>query len=282
LQEDVYIASVGVGSPATYYDLVADINTPDTWVGAQSAHPYIKTSTSHFVSPVNIDGQYEGELYTDRLTLSPELVANNQGVGSVSVILKPYHAPSLNGTLGLGLSGLAFPAVPNTLAAQGKIPSARFALYFQPETQTSAASGTLSFGDTDSSKYTGSLQYVPLVSLSLWVIRLSITYNEGSILSGTLGVVDSVSSSLGLPRDAFNRYKAATGAEYDDEKGLLKIATEQYAALQPLDFVIGGVAYSLPPEAQVLDIGTPGTLYLSVFEFSTVCTFLKLISAHGD
>lgn len=39
-----YIASVGVGSPATSYDLLIDTGSSNTWLGADKS--YVKTSTS--------------------------------------------------------------------------------------------------------------------------------------------------------------------------------------------------------------------------------------------
>lgn len=40
----VYTASVGVGSPATTYDLIIDTGSSNTWIGAGKS--YVKTSTS--------------------------------------------------------------------------------------------------------------------------------------------------------------------------------------------------------------------------------------------
>jgi hypothetical protein len=44
-------------------------------------------------------------------------------------------------------------------------------------------------------------------------------------------------------KDAFTRYKAATGAVMDVNTGLLKLTTAQYNALQSLFFTIGGVRF---------------------------------------
>jgi hypothetical protein len=40
----IYSASVGIGSPPTYYDLLVDTGSSDTWVGA--GKPYVATNTS--------------------------------------------------------------------------------------------------------------------------------------------------------------------------------------------------------------------------------------------
>ena len=39
-----YTASVGVGSPPTYYDLIIDTGSSNTWIGASA--PYVPTSSS--------------------------------------------------------------------------------------------------------------------------------------------------------------------------------------------------------------------------------------------
>lgn len=49
----------------------------------------------------------------------------------------------------------------------------------------------------------------------------------------------------------FNKYKSATGAVLDSSTGFLRITSAQYAALQPLEFVIGGRSFALPPNGQI-------------------------------
>ena len=100
-------------------------------------------------------------------------------------------------------------------------------------------------------------------------INQSITYNGATILSSTAGIVDTVgldrniidSSQLKsnmqgttlvyLATNAYNKYVTATGGKLDSATGLLKITATQYAALKPLNFVIGGVTYALSANAQI-------------------------------
>ncbi|KAG2149659.1 hypothetical protein BD769DRAFT_348238 [Suillus cothurnatus] len=62
-----YIAKVGVGSPATTYDLVVDTGSSNTWVGSNTA--YVKTSTSVSTGqPVDVgygSGYFSGMTYND-------------------------------------------------------------------------------------------------------------------------------------------------------------------------------------------------------------------------
>lgn len=62
-----YIAAVGVGSPATTYNLIVDTGSSNTWVGAST--PYVKTSTSvNTGQPVAVSygsGSFSGMTYNN-------------------------------------------------------------------------------------------------------------------------------------------------------------------------------------------------------------------------
>jgi cathepsin E len=51
--------------------------------------------------------------------------------------------------------------------------------------------------------------------------------------------------------DAFNRYRAATGAVLDSTTGLLRITPAQYSNLNSLFFTTGGTTFELTPNAQI-------------------------------
>jgi cathepsin E len=107
--------------------------------------------------------------------------------------------------------------------------------------------GELTFGGTDSSKYTGSITYTPITSTSpaneYWGINQSINYGSTHILSTTAGIVDTGTTLILIASNAFSAYQSATGAVMDSSTGLLKITAAQYSALKNLNFVIGGVCF---------------------------------------
>ena len=63
------------------------------------------------------------------------------------------------GTLGPDKS-TAIPTVTDNLFQQGKISQNLVALFFEPMNGTSVENGEMTFGDTDSSKYTGDITYL--------------------------------------------------------------------------------------------------------------------------
>lgn len=138
----------------------------------------------------------------------------------------------------------------------------------------------MTFGSTDSSKYTGSIAYVPITSTSpaseYWGIDQTVSYGGSSILKSTAGIVDTGTTLVLLATDAFDAYKKATGATEDSTTGLLKVTKSQYSALKDLDFKIGSNTYSLSANAQIWPRslnsqigGTSGDIYLVVSDLGS-------------
>lgn len=87
----------------------------------------------------------------------------------------------------------AVPTVSDNLKSQGVIGVEALGMFFPPYAEK--ASGSISFGGPDSSKYTGELSYVPITKSSpasdYWGVDQTITY-AGNVISNTSsGIVDS-------------------------------------------------------------------------------------------
>ncbi|TFK52340.1 acid protease [Heliocybe sulcata] len=285
-----YTASVGVGNPATQYTLLIDTGSSNTWVGADKA--YNPTSTSHSTGKsVNVSygsGSFSGTEYTDTVTLSPDLVIQNQSIGVASTA---QGFNGVDGILGIGpvdltsttVSGTSsVPTVTDNLYAQGTIPTESIGISYVPSTSASDVNGEMSFGTTDSSKYTGDITYVPITSTSpasqYWGIDQDLTYgqNGSSLLSGAAGIVDTGTTLLMIATDAFQAYQQATGATMDQTTGLLTLTEQQYNNLQSLYFKIGNTTYELTPDAQIWPRslnstigGTEGNIYLVVSDLGS-------------
>jgi len=284
-----YTASVGVGSPATQYTLLVDTGSSNTWVGA--AKKYNPTSTSHdtgdTVSVSYGSGTFSGKEYIDKVTLSHSLVIEQQSIGVAST---SSGFSGVDGIIGIGpvdltegtVSGVSsVPTVVDNLHSAGTISSDLVAAFFQPSSVLSLLdAGELSFGGPDSTKYTGSISYVPITSTypasAFWGIDQSVTYGSTSILSSTAGIVDTGTTLILLATDAFKAYQTATGGVLDETTGLLTITNAQYEALKPLNFNVGGKTYSLSPNGQIWPRllnseigGTLGKIYLIVSDLGT-------------
>jgi hypothetical protein len=118
--------------------------------------------------------------------------------------------------------------------------------------------GEITFGGTDSDKFTGNITFVPITSTSpanaFWGIDQSISYgssNGTQILRKTAGIVDTGTTLLLLATDAFQAYQRATGATIDRATGLLTISQAQFNNLKSMFFHIGDATFELTANAQI-------------------------------
>ncbi|KAH9841357.1 acid protease [Rhodofomes roseus] len=260
-----YTASVGVGSPATNYTLLIDTGSSNTWVGASAQ--YTQTSTSKSTgNTVNVSygsGSFSGTEYTDTVTVGTGLTIQNQSIGVASTA---QGFQGVDGILGIGPVDLTNSTVSNTttvptvtdnLYAQGTIPTESIGISYVPTTTNNAANGELTFGNVDSTKYTGDITYTPITTTSpasnYWGINQDVTYGQNgtSLLSGNGGIVDTGTTLLLIATDAFQKYQKATGATMDSTTGLLSITEAQYNNLQSLYFTIGSTTFEFTPNAQI-------------------------------
>ncbi|KAJ6561817.1 acid protease [Mycena capillaripes] len=260
-----YTISVGVGSPPTDYTLLIDTGSSNTWVGAGKAYTPTSTSTDTR-NTVNVSygsGSFTGTEFIDQVTLGPDLVIQEQSIG-VSSQATGFN--DVDGILGIGPADLTsgtvqststVPTVTDNLFQQGTIPTESIGISYTPSTSgTDIANGELTFGGTDSSKFTGDISFVPITQTSpasnYWGIDQSVTYGtDTQILNLTAGIVDTGTTLLLLATDAFQAYQQATGATADQTTGLLTVTDSQFADMQSLFFQIGDQTLELTPNAQI-------------------------------
>ncbi|KAN0100380.1 Aspartic peptidase domain containing protein [Tylopilus felleus] len=180
---------------------------------------------------VERSSSFEQKIPTEQLLA--ELLPSRPCVASTSTGFE-----GVDGIVGIGLEDLTegiltdepdaeIATVTQNLYTQEIISEEVVGVFFAPTTTT------LTFGGTDSSKYTGTISYTSV-----------------------------------FPLDAYSAYQSATGATYDDNTGLLTFTTAQYDALQNLGFNIGSVTYALTPNGQIWPRslntylgGTSGSIY---------------------
>ncbi|KJA26749.1 hypothetical protein HYPSUDRAFT_63538 [Hypholoma sublateritium FD-334 SS-4] len=263
-----YIATIGVGSPITNFSLAVDTGSSNTWIGADTDNPYVKTSsssaTSNNVTVYYGSGSFSGTEYIDKVTLTPELVISKQSIGVAS---QSSGFSGIDGILGIGPVDLtagtlspsesaSIPTLTDNLFAAGTIAYDSIAISFAPTTVESIINGEISWGATDSKKYTGSITYSPLTSTSpaseYWGVDISVVYGKShTVVSETAGIVDTGTTLILFATDYYKKYKSATGATDDSTTGLIKFTSSQYSKLSSLFVTFGGETFELTANAQI-------------------------------
>ncbi|OSX58416.1 hypothetical protein POSPLADRAFT_1154005 [Postia placenta MAD-698-R-SB12] len=255
-----YVATVGIGNPPTNYSLLIDTGSSNTWVGANKTFESTSSTipTGGLFSVEYGSGFVAGFEVEDVVTLAYELTIKNQSIG-VAVFAEGFDG--VDGILGIGpvdlTQGTNVPNINEKTSTvtdnawfQGLLAAYEVGIGFAP-----ADNGELTFGGTNPTRYTGNINYVPITSTkpagNFVGINQTVSYGGVEILHNAAGIVDTGTTLLLLATDAFNMYKAQTGATLDERSGLLKVTPEQYGQMNSLYFDIGGRRYELTPNAQI-------------------------------
>ncbi|QRV79816.1 aspartyl protease [Ceratobasidium sp. AG-Ba] len=265
-----YTMKVGVGSPPTFWirdadDLLLDSGSGYTWLGA--GQKFVKTKTAHKQKQgfyaAYASGSAVGDNYKDLVTLSPTLSISNKSIG---IATSTNAISGFDGILGLGPAALSnvltpstgkpVPTIMDALFAQKKIAQNVFGLSFAPTKSQGEMNGVITFGGTNSGKYTGTLNWVDVTKQesfsSFWGYEQSIKYGNKTLQKTAAGVVDTGTTLVYITPKAFKVYSdSLPGSKTDDKTGLLEIPKESVGKMKSLFYIINGVSYEFTPNAQL-------------------------------
>ncbi|KZT68718.1 acid protease [Daedalea quercina L-15889] len=267
-----YTASIGVGSPPTYYNIVVDTGSSNTFVGTGT--PYVKTSTSIPTDQqVNVtygSGFFSGYEYLDQVTISSDIVIKNQSIGDA---LEFADFEGVDGIIGVGPTDLtlgtlypdinaSIPTVMDNALEQGLIAAEILGVSFAPADDYNDTNGALTFGGVDGSLYEGSITYTPVTttfpSAYYWGINVTgATYGKTTVIPGSYaGIVDTGTTLIYIADDWFQTYvDSIPGAYYDgNNTGLIVIPFESIALMEPFTFYVSDQPFTLDVEAQLLPV----------------------------
>ncbi|KDR85732.1 hypothetical protein GALMADRAFT_53199 [Galerina marginata CBS 339.88] len=290
-QAVTYIANVAVGSPATTFELLIDTGSSNTWVGATKAFKKTGTSTqtNNKVSVTYGSGSFSGTEFTDQVSLGSGLTISKQSIGVAST---SQGFQGVDGILGIGPVDLTLgtlspgtntliPTVTDNLFSSGAISAHSLGISFEPSITGDDLNGELTWGGTDSTKFTGTVAFTAVTKTSpaseFWGINQSFRYGaSNTILASTAGIVDTGTTLVLIATNGFNKYKTATGGVIDNTTGLLRVTSTQFNNLQSLFFINSAGTFELTANAQIwprslnADIGgAAGSIFLIVADLGS-------------
>lgn len=134
----------------------------------------------------------------------------NQIIGVVTSFSDPFKSLRGDGVLALPPFDIKSPSFIDNAFEEGKLPEIIFALYLPRKGE-----GELTMGGVNTTRYTGSLTYIPLSFPLVWQITIEDITNRGRSLGITLeAAIDTTASYIFLDKRAsYNLYKTVLGAK---------------------------------------------------------------------
>lgn len=138
---------------------------------------------------------------------------------------------------------------------------------FRPESgsDTDDTNGELTLGGTDSSKYSGSLTYFNTLqsgdASAYWGISIaSFTYGSTTLASSATGIVDTGTTLIYIPTNAYNKFLSATGGSTDSSSGLAVFSSKPTSNF---GIKFGSTTYTLTPAQYLVPTSQYGEFGLS-------------------
>ncbi|KAI9341563.1 aspartic peptidase domain-containing protein [Zopfochytrium polystomum] len=281
----LYTAPVTLGNGQAF-TLDLDTGSSDTWFRGAACHsadqscgvagqPAVATTTDNTLvatgkswSTTYGSGMVVGNIYTGPVTMA--------GMSARILLGVTTHETGFN-TVGDGLMGLAFAGISNIAAAAGAAGAAAttssnwidalalqnnvFSFYLSAA--ANGDTGEMTVGGMDPARFTGAVNYHPLVSETYWQLSWAGgTWAVGAAAAGALdGAVNSVIADTGtslviLDTAAAAGVNAAIGAKYSAAVGAYVVPCSVATTGPNVTLTFGGAAYAIPASVYVLNAGT--------------------------
>uniref|UniRef100_A0A803V916 cathepsin E n=1 Tax=Ficedula albicollis TaxID=59894 RepID=A0A803V916_FICAL len=265
-----YFGQISIGTPPQNFTVVFDTGSSNLWVPsvycvskACAAHTRFQptqSSTYQVIgTPFSIQygtGSLTGIIGSDQgLTVS-----NQQFAESVSEPGKAFLDAEFDGILGLAYPSLAVDGVTpffDNLMAQDLVELPIFSVYMSSNPEAPQG-GELLFGGFDSSRFTGTLNWVPVTQQGQggqgW-LGGTVTFCAG----GCQAIVDTGTSLIAGPTKEVKELQNLIGAVSVD--GEYAVECSSLSVMPDLTFTINGLPYTLSAQAYILVEYGDGTAF---------------------
>jgi hypothetical protein len=269
-QNAQYYGPIQIGGET--FKVIFDTGSSNLWVPGKACkfttcwfHPrYDETKSKTFEKDGRAfhvqygSGPVEGTFAKDDVTIGDITVKGAVFAEVSTVSFGPLNIAfamgKFDGILGLGFKSISQYNIPTAfemMIDQKLIEEPVFGFYLQGD---ATKDGELSFGGADTSKFTGEMQYVPLINETYWQVSLdSLSFGGESLSTGVKAIVDSGTSLLAGPKDKV--------AQIAQKAGATSLAGKEYTidcskidSLPALDVTLGGQKFTLEGKDYVLQI----------------------------
>ncbi|NWI57896.1 CATE protein, partial [Calyptomena viridis] len=279
-----YFGQISIGSPPQNFTVVFDTGSSNLWVpsvycvskacaGHAKFHPTQSSTYQPIGTPFSIQygtGSMTGLIGSDQVVIEGLIVSNQQFAESISEPGKAFLDAEFDGILGLGYPSLAVDGVTpvfDNMMAQNLVELPLFSVYMSTNPE-SPLGGELLFGGFDTSRFTGTLNWVPVTQQGYWQIQLDNIQLGGTVafcVNGCQAIVDTGTSLISGPSKEVKELQNYIGAVSVD--GEYAVECSNLNVMPDITFTINGLPYTLNAQAYTLMEDSDGVAFcLSGFQ----------------
>lgn len=266
-----YYGTIAIGTPPMSYDVILDTGSSDLWLtsstcgtgcGTSPTYDPAKSSTFQNLStPFEIQygsGAVAGYIAEETVQMAGFSVAK-QGFGVVNALSSAFNTNPVSGIMGLAWSPLSSThQTPfwQTLASGGSWDSALFGVQLTRYGNVSGAAqnepgGVIDMGYTNSSLYTGSIEYHNVIGTpQYWEINLNTLTVQGksiNIAGALTAIIDTGTTNIAGPADAIASIYAQIPGSQAGTGQLEGYYTYPCSTTVNVQFNFGGNTWSMSP-----------------------------------
>ncbi|KAG0052001.1 hypothetical protein BGZ83_003079 [Gryganskiella cystojenkinii] len=259
-----YYGSVSVGTPAQVLKLDFDTGSSDIWFPSSTCTTTACKSHTRFTSSKSSTFQKDGRRWTisygDGSSASGTLGSDIVNVGGISVRQTIGLATTESSQFGSspedGLFGLGFDTIEsvsgvktfldNAISA-GVLAQPVVSVFLPSERLFKGQGGAYVFGGIDSTKYTGSLTYVPVTQKGYWQILVSdASYNGASLKQTSQGIIDTGTTLIIVGDAAASAIHAKIPGSVNDPNNGWLVPCSAASSTANIGFKLNGVTFNVP------------------------------------
>jgi cathepsin D len=266
-----YYGEIGLGTPEQTFKVVFDTGSSNLWVPSSQCNffnvacwthnRYYSSESSTYVAngtSFSIEygsGSLSGFLSQDTLDIGGLKVKNQVFAEATSEPGITFVLAAFDGILGMAFESISVDQVTPVfynLIAQKLIQQAQFGFWLSGNPDASVG-GELTLGGTDSSHYTGSFTYVPLISKTYWEFKMDLlTMGNTTYAKSINAIADTGTSLLAGPTDVVTQINEALGATIILGEGIVNCS--QIPTFPNVNIVLAGKTFTLTPQQYILQV----------------------------
>ncbi|KAG0057320.1 hypothetical protein BGZ83_011563 [Gryganskiella cystojenkinii] len=259
-----YYGSVSVGTPAQTVKLDFDTGSSDIWFPSSTCITTACKAHTRFTSSKSSTFQKDGRPWTisygDGSSASGTLGSDIVSVGGISVRQTIGLATKESSQFGSspedGLFGLGWDTIESVSGvktfldnaiAGGLLAQPVVSAFLPSERLFNGQGGAYLFGGIDSTKYTGSLTYVPVTKKGYWQILISdASFNGASLGQTSQGIVDTGTTLVIISNAAAAAVHAKIPGSTNDPNNGWLVPCSAASSTDNVGFKLNGVTFNVP------------------------------------